>query len=324
MSSFIIRRLFQTLIVLIAMTFATYVMMGLMPGDPLDIACNANPYCSPENVEQMKKNLGLDKPLPERYFIWLRAFVQGDMGYSRTYRRPVAEILLPRLGNSIILGLGACLLSLLIALPLGVLSGSKARSWLDYAVNFFCFLGISTPSFWLALMFIYLFSVNLGWFPAGGTQSIDMAFDASNWEIFVDRLRHLVLPVCALSLLTVASWLRQTRSAVLQELSQDYVRTARAKGLTWKRSIWVHAVRNALLPVVTVVALGFSIVFSGAVITETVFTYNGLGKLMYDSILGNDFNVAMCAFVISCVAVLLSNLAADILYAVLDPRIKVR
>ncbi len=324
MSSFIIRRILQTVVMLFITTFVTYVMMGLMPGDPLDIACNANPHCSPENIAQMKKNLGLDKPITERYFVWLKAFVQGDMGYSRTYRKPVTEILGPRLWNSMVLGTLACLLSLLIALPLGVIAGSRSQSWLDYLVNFFCFLGISTPSFWLALMFIYIFSVHLGWFPAGGSQSIDLPPDASQWEILSDRITHLVLPVSALALLTVASWLRQTRSAVLQELSQDYIRTARAKGLTWGRSIWVHAVRNALLPVVTVVALGFSIIFSGAVITETVFSFNGVGKLMYDSILGNDFNVAMCAFVISCVAVLLCNLAADLIYAFLDPRIKVQ
>jgi peptide/nickel transport system permease protein len=298
--------------------------MGLMPGDPLDIACNANPHCSPENVAQMKKNLGLDRPIYERYFVWLKAFAQGDMGYSRTYRRPVSEILLPRLGNSFILGLAACLLSILISIPLGILAGSKARSWLDYFVNFFCFLGVSTPSFWLGLMLIYVFSVNLGWFPAGGSSSIELAADSSWSTVLWDRFEHMFLPVVALSLLTVAQWLRQTRSAILQELNQDYIRTARAKGLTWNRSVWLHGVRNALLPIVTVVALGFSVVFSGAVITETVFSFNGVGKLMYDSILANDFNVAMCVFVIDCAAVLICNLAADILYAGLDPRIKVQ
>jgi len=305
------------------MSFITYMLMGLMPGDPLDIACNANPKCDPKNVVEMKKALGLDRPSHERFFIWAKDALQGDLGFSRTYRKPVTEIIGERLVNTFILGSLAAIISVFIAIPLGIYAGTRPRSKADYGINFLCFLGVSSPSFWLALMLIYVFAVWLQILPAGGVSSIQASAYGFG-PMIVDRIVHLILPVTALSALTIAQWLRHTRSSMMDVMSQDYMRTARAKGLSWSQAIKTHGVKNALLPVVTVVALGFSIVFSGAVITETVFSYQGIGKLMYDSILANDYNVAMCAFVISCTAVLMANFVADILYGVLDPRIKLK
>ena len=320
MTSYIIRRLIQTGVVLIVLSFVTYSLMGLMPGDPLDIACAANPKCTPENLAQMKKNLGLDRPIYERYAKWAISFVQGDFGYSRIYRKPVAEILTPRLFNTMILWGCALFVSLLIAIPLGVFSSLKAGTKTDYSVNFFAFMGISTPSFWLGLVLIIIFAVWLEWLPAGGVETVGLEMN-SNWEVFLDRAKYLVLPVVALSAQTIASWIRYTRSSMMETMRMDFIRTARAKGLSSQRVVFMHGLRNALIPVVTVIAVSFSYMFSGALITETVFSYQGAGKLIYDSIIGNDFNVAMCAFVIGCVAVLIMNLVADLCYAYLDPRI---
>lgn len=323
MTTYILRRLFQAVVVLMLLSFLVYGLMGLMPGDPLDIACAANPHCTPENLEQMKKVLGLDRPVHERYLDWLGHFITGDLGYSRTYKKPVTEILLPRLGNTMILGLCALIVSFLIAIPTGVFASLKANSKFDYSVNFLAFLGISAPVFWLGLMLIIVFSVWLAWFPASGVETIGV----SGWgwlHIVWDRIQYLVLPVAALSALTIASWVRYMRSSMLETMRLDFIRTARSKGLPEKDVVLKHGVRVAILPVLTVVALSVPLMFSGALITETVFAYQGIGKLLYDSIMGNDFNVAMCSFVIDCLAVLIMNLFADVAHAYLDPRIQLK
>lgn len=321
MAAFIARRLIQTVITILLLSFVSYWMMGLMPGDPLDVACQANPHCTPENLEQMKKNLGLDQPIHVRYFKWLGDLLQGDLGYSRTYRLPVTEILGPRLVNTLYLSGISLLLSLVIAIPLGVYTSLRQNSKIDYTLNMFAFAGISVPSFWLALMLIIVFAVKLNWLPASGTETIGGDGMMNVFEIAMDRIKYLILPVTTLSLLTIASWVRYTRAKMLETMRHDYIRTARAKGLSEHRVIYRHGLRNALIPVVTVVALGFSGLFSGAVITETVFAYQGAGKLIFDSIFANDYNMAMCSFIITSLCVMLMNLVADVLYAYLDPRI---
>jgi len=298
--------------------------MGLMPGDPLDVACAANPHCTPENLEQMKTNLGLDRPVTERYARWVASFVQGDFGYSRIYRQPVSRILFPRLLNTAILGFFVILVSLIVAIPLGVVASLRPNTRLDYLVNFFAFSGISAPSFWLGLILIVVFSVWLGWLPAGGVETVGLEEKLPVWAHLLDRAKYLILPVATLSCLTIAEWVRYTRASMLETLRLDFIRTARAKGLPWRAVVVRHGLRNALLPIVTVVALEFPRLASGAVITETVFSYQGAGKLMYDSIIGNDFNVAMCSFMITSFLVLFMNLVADVMYAYLDPRIVLR
>lgn len=323
MIGYIFRRFFQMIAVLVALSFITYALMGLMPGDPLDVACAANPHCTPDNLQQMKKNLGLDRPIYERYLKWAGAFVRGDFGYSRTYRQPVAAILAPRLVNTMILWGCALFVSLLIAIPLGVFTSLHSGTRLDYSVNFFAFMGISTPSFWLGLILIIIFAVKLGWFPASGVETIGQN-GGNIFSVILDRAWYLVLPVASLSAQTIAEWVRYTRSAMMETMRLDFIRTAKAKGLPRKQILISHGLRNALIPVVTVIAVSFSYMFSGALITETVFAYQGAGKLIYDSIIGNDFNVAMCAFVISCIGVLFMNFVADLCYAYLDPRISYR
>ena len=244
------------------------------------------------------------------------AALGGDLGYSRVYTKPVMEILVPRLGNtSLLLGI-SLVLSLAIAIPLGVYAALKPYSKADYAVNIFCFAGISLPPFWLALIFILLFAVSLGWLPAGGMG------DPS--EGLLARLEFLVLPVVTLTIASLASYTRFARAAMIEVLRQDYIRTARAKGLSARRTIFGHGLRNAMLPLTTIIALDFGSLFSGALITETMFGYLGMGKLIYDSILGNDFNFALVGLLLATFVILIGNFLADVAYAALDPRISFR
>jgi len=240
----------------------------------------------------------------------------GDLGFSRTYNRPVLEILLPRLGNTVILLGLSSIVAILVAIPLGVIAATRPQSKLDGAINLFCFAGISVPPFWLALLFIMIFAVALGWLPAGGMGAADAGFFA--------RLEFLVLPVVTLTIASLAGYTRFARAAMIEVLRQDYIRTARAKGLGPRRTVFGHGLRNAMLPLTTIIALDFGTLFSGALITETMFGYLGMGKLIYDSILGNDFNLALVGLLLATLVVLIGNFLADIAYAALDPRISFR
>lgn len=319
MTAYIARRLIQTVVVIGLLSYFCYFLMTLMPGDPVDMMISANPDITSEDVTRLRELHGLDQPVYVRYWNWASGVLQGDLGYSRTYRVPVDEILGHRLLNTFILSGAALLLSLSIAIPLGVFAALKKGKKVDYLVNLFAFSGISIPSFWLAIVLIILFAVWIPIFPAGGTTSITV--DASIGELFRDRIYHLVLPVLSLSFLSIGQFVRFTRSAMIESMRHDYIRTARAKGLSWPRIIILHGFRNALIPLITVVALSFSTLFSGAVITETVFAYRGVGSLVLESIQSNDFNVAMVSFMISVTMVLVMNLVADLLYGFADPRI---
>jgi peptide/nickel transport system permease protein len=317
MTRFILSRLLQVLAVLAVMSFVIYGLIGLMPGDPIDQMLTADPHLTAGDAARLKALYGLDRPLGERYLAWARAALAGDFGYSRLYATPAVTALLPRLGNTALLMLSSFVLSLAIALPLGAAAARRPGSALDGAANLLSFAGMSIPPFWFALVLILVFAVALGWLPAGGVATIG---DGS----VVDRVRHLALPVATLTVASIGTYLRFMRAAMIEALRQDYVRTARAKGASEERVVWGHAFRNALIPVITVVALSFGSLFSGALITETMFAYPGMGKLIYDAILGNDFNLALAGLLFATLLVLLSNLAADIAYAAADPRITYR
>lgn len=319
MTTFIIRRLLQTVFVVLILSYFCFFIMTLMPGDPVELMIQSNPKITSEDVTRLRTLYGLDQPAYKRYANWASQVIHGDLGYSRTYRVPVSELIGPKLLNTFVLSMAALALSLLIAIPLGVLSALKAGSKLDYFINFFAFAGISVPSFWLAIVLIIVFSVWLQIFPAGGTFTIGT--DATGFAELADRLKYLILPTLSLAYLEIGTFVRYTRSAMLEAMRNDYIRTAKAKGLSYREVIWKHGFRNALLPLITIVTLSLSGVFSGALITETVFAYQGVGKLVYDSIIGNDFNVAMISFIISVTMVLIMNLLADILYGFADPRI---
>jgi len=316
---FILRRLVQTVVVIGLLSFFCYYLMTLMPGDPIDEMIAANPQITAADAERLRELHGLDQPAYKRYWNWATMIAGGDLGYSRTYRVPVSEILGRSLLNTFLLAGAALVFSLVVAVPLGVWAALRKGSRVDYFVNLFAFAGISVPSFWIAIVLILVFAVYVPIFPAGGTSSI--AFGMSPMESLVDRARHLVLPVLSLSFLSIGAFVRYTRAAMIEAMANDYIRTARAKGLSWDRVLVVHGFRNALIPLITIVALSLSTLFSGAIITETVFAYDGVGRLVYLSIQRNDFNVAMVAFMISVSMVLLMNLVADLLYGVADPRI---
>lgn len=320
MTTYILRRLIQTCIVIVILSYVCFYLMTLMPGDPVDLMISSNPKITAEDVVRLRSLYGLDQPSYVRYGHWVSDILKGELGYSRTYRVPVTDLIGPRLTSTFILSIAALGFSLLIAIPLGIFSALRPGTKADYIVNFFSFAGISIPSFWLGIVCIIFFAVWIPLFPAGGTQTVgsqDMGFFAE----VLDRAKYLVLPVLSLSLQQIGRFVRFTRSSMLEALRNDFIRTAKAKGLPRQIIIWRHAFRNALIPLITILALSISSVFSGAIITETVFAYQGVGKLTYDSIIGNDFNVAMVSFIISVAMVLLMNLVADLLYGVADPRI---
>lgn len=309
-------RLIECLVVLFIMSFLVYGLIGLMPGDPIDLMISANPNFTAEDAARLKAIHGLDRPLVERYGAWLMAALQGDLGYSRLYQQPVGDILLPRLGWTTVLLGSSLVLTVAIAIPLGVWAAAKPYSAVDYGVNMLCFAGISVPPFWLALILILLIAVPFQGIPAGGMGESDAGI--------LERLRHLVLPVVTLTLASIGSFTRFMRGAMLQALRADHIRTARAKGLSGARVLMGHALRHALLPLITVVALSFGTLFSGALITETMFSWSGMGRTIYEATLGNDFNLALVGLLAATGFTLAGNILADLLYAGLDPRISFR
>lgn len=320
MINFILRRIVQTLVVIAILSYVCFGLMNLMPGDPVEMMISSNPKITAADVVRLRSFYGLDQPMYKRYFAWVGDLAQGELGYSRTYRIPVTEMMGPALESTFILSMISLLFSLAVAVPLGIICALKPNSKTDYIVNLFNFAGISVPSFWLGIVLIIIFAVNLQWLPAGGYQTTGMEYD-TDWDYYVDRAKFLILPVLSLSIQSIGRFSRFTRSSMLEAMRNDFIRTARAKGLSNQVVIWKHGFRNALIPLITIVALSLSSIFSGALITESLFAYPGIGRLLYSSIMGNDFNVAMISFMISVSMVLLMNLAADLLYGVVDPRV---
>ena len=317
MLRFIINRACQSLAILFFMSFVIYWLLGLMPGDPIDLMVGSNPAISTDDIKRLKELYDLDKPIFERYLNWISNAVQGDLGYSRLFSQPVLDILTPRLLNSLILMSVSLMLALAIAIPTGVYTATHPNSYTEKIINFLCFAGISIPPFWLALLLILLFSVFAGVLPASGMETI-------NDGGLIDRVRHMLLPVATLSFATVAGYTRHVSASMSEVLQNDYIRTARAKGLLEHSIFRKHALKNALLPVVTIIALDFGSLFSGALITETMFSWLGMGKTIYDAIIGSDYNLALVGLLIATALTLAANILADITYAILDPRISYR
>ena len=319
MTRYLAGRLAETVVTLVLMSLIVFVLIGLMPGDPVDMMAAGDPRMTPEDVARLRALYGLDKPLLERYGAWAAEALHGNFGYSRSQARPVIEALWPRLGNTLLLAGAAFVLSAAIALPLGMWAAARPRSISDYLINLLSFAGISAPPFWLALLLITLFSVELGWLPAGGMADIR---PATSWNAaLVDQLRHLALPVLTLTLVQLSGYTRFMRGAMIEALRQDYVRTARAKGAPERIVLWHHAFTNALAPVLTILALSFGGLVSGALITETMFSWPGMGKAIYQAILENDYNLALIGLLVATTATIVGNLLADLGYAWVDPRV---
>jgi peptide/nickel transport system permease protein len=315
MVRFIASRLLQSALVLLVMSFIIYGLIGLMPGDPIDIMVNSNPGYTAQDIARLRAQYGLDQPLTTRYWNWLQAAVTLDFGYSRTYSQPVMVVMVPALLQTAKLVGVSFVVFTAVALTLGVIAALAKGTALDRFINLLAFAGISVPVFFLALMLIYFFAVRLGWLPASGM------FTIGGEGGLVDSTKYLVLPVLTLTAAFAGRFTRFTRASMVEVLRMDYIRTARAKGAGKLRVVFKHALRNALIPVVTVLALSFGALLGGALITETMFAQRGMGKLIYDAIMGNDFNLALMGLLFATAATLVSNLVADIAYAWLDPRI---
>ncbi len=317
MLRFILRRSVQALVVLLVMSFVIYALIGLMPGDPLDEMLASSPGATPEVIAHLRAIYGLDQPITTRYVHWLLAALSGDLGVSRLHSQPVTTVLGPALWETAKLMLTSFVLSVALALALGIVAALRPGGWADGAISLLAFGGISVPVFWLALVMILVFAVQLHWLPASGTATVGQGGPA-------DVVRHMVMPVATLALSNIGQFTRYVRAAMIETLRQDHIRTARAKGAPERRVVLVHALRNAMIPVVTVMALSFGTLFSGALITETMFAIPGMGKTIYDAILGNDFNLALTGLLFATIVTLGSNLVADLAYGWLDPRISLR
>ncbi len=316
MVAYTVRKLVFSLVVLLFASIAIFTLVNLGP-DPLTELKN-NPRISDEDVQRITNIYGLDKSLPERYFIWVGGLVQGDLGYSVKLQSQVNDLIVPRVWPTVLLMGSSLIFTVVVAIPFGVYSAIKKYSALDNAGTFLSFVGYSMPSFWLGLILQLVLGVYLtSWAGARIFYTSGMTTTGG----VVDLLQHLTLPVLTLSAISLASYSRFQRGAMLDVLSSDYLRTARAKGLS-RRSVYLkHALRNALIPVVTVIALDMGVLLGGAVITETVFAWPGLGFLLADSLYKGDYNVAQGLLIISAALIVFFNYVADIAYSIVDPRI---
>jgi peptide/nickel transport system permease protein len=309
-------RLVEIAAMLVLMSFVIYGLIGLMPGDPIDLMMSADPHLTSADLARLKALYGVDQPLLTRYWAWAIGTLHGDLGYSRLFAAPVTATLLPRLANSLVLMGISFVLAFILSLSLGIAAARRPRSRFDAVVNFGAFAAVSLPTFWLALILILVFAQGLHWLPASG-------ITGSNGDLG-DRLRHLALPVATLTIASIGGYTRYVRAAMRDALGQDHIRTARAKGASEARVIWRHALRSALVPIATILALSFGSLVSGALVTEEMFAYPGMGKLIFDAVMGNDYNLALAALLLATAVTLAANLAADLAYAWLDPRVRYR
>ncbi|UCC49683.1 MAG: ABC transporter permease [Gemmatimonadota bacterium] len=328
MTAYIVRRLIQAIPLLLGIVTLVFVIVHAAPGDPT--AMYVHPSVSPEVIEQMRENWGLDRPIHIQYLRWLRSFLTGDLGVSLTQNRPIVSILAERIPNTLILSGTSLVLIFAIGIAIGIVQAVRQHSTLDHTLTLSALFIYSMPSFWLGLMLILVFAHKahlLDWwpaaltFPASGMTSVDYDL-MSGWGKLGDRLHHLVLPSIALGVASAASVARYMRSSMLEVIRQDYIRTARAKGLPERTVILKHALKNALLPIITLLGLYLPFLFSGAVLVEYVFAWPGMGRTIVDAISQRDYPLVMATSFIFAVMVVIANLIADILYAVVDPRIR--
>jgi peptide/nickel transport system permease protein len=315
MTAFIIRRLLIAIPVLLLITLIMYGILDLAPGDPTDMLVGEEGL-TPAEVQKVRVRLGLNQPFLVRYAKWLGELAKGNLGFSFMDSQPVADRLAERLVPTFSLMLFVVILSYAVAVPIGVISAIRQYSWVDYLATALAFCGVSFPNFFTGLVGIYIFSLVLGWLPTGGLETIGQGFSLS------DRFLHLLLPGIVLAFREVGVLVRYTRSSMLDVVRQDYIRTARAGGLSEWRVIFGHGLRNALLPLITMLGLTIPRLFAGVVIIEQIFQWPGMGRLAIEAILSRDYPVLMGLTLFTAVIVLLGNLLADILYGLADPRIR--
>ncbi|MFH1684647.1 MAG: ABC transporter permease [Candidatus Margulisiibacteriota bacterium] len=319
MRKFIVRRLLQLIPLLIGVSLISFFVMHLAPGDPT--ALFTDPNIDPADLARIRANWGLDKPIIAQYFYWLGNVLRGDFGTSYMTGQPVISEILGRLPNTLLLMITSYILTLLITIPLGVISAVRKGTWFDNMVTVLSFAGMATPSFWLGLMLMLLFAVKLGWLPAVGMYD-PLLHNPSLITRVLDVAKHMILPLTTMTLLSLAGITRYQRAAMLEVLDQDFVRTARSKGLPEKVVIFKHALRNALIPIVTILGLSLPSLFGGAFIIETIFAWPGMGRLGVLAIFQRNYPLIMGIVIFSAVLIMFGNLLADIGYALVDPRIR--
>ena len=319
MGTYLVRRLIGIPPLILGITLITFILIHLTPGSPVD-HLKLNPGLRPEDLEHIKQTLGIDRPLPAQYLGWITQLARGDLGISLTTYQPVRHHIVERLPNTLLLTGCALVFALGGAVPLGVLAAVKRNSAVDHLARIVATLGQAVPSFWLGLVLIVVFAVHfkargLPSLPSGGAQTLPHGGDV------LDRIRHLLLPMLTLGFAQLAGWIRYIRAQMIEVLQADYVRTARAKGLSERTVVLRHALRNAVLPLITLVGLTIPNLFGGAVIIETIFAWPGLGSLAIDAAGNRDYTMVMGIVLVISVITVLANLVADLLYQVADPRI---
>ncbi|MGD2250030.1 MAG: ABC transporter permease [Candidatus Methanofastidiosia archaeon] len=332
MKEYILKRLAMLVIVLFGVSLITFVLVRAAPGDPA--VHLAGEHATPEILERIRERYHLDEPLHIQYIIWVKMALQGDLGRSIESRELVTTEIKERLPMTLELSLIAIIIAAIFGTIAGIISAVRQYSAIDYSVMFGALFGVSMPVFWLGLMLLFIFGVQLGLLPVGGRLSTGISLEkitgmyvldsilTLNWEAFIDSIRHLILPSVALATIPMATIARMTRSSMLEVLRQDYIRTERAKGLSERVVIYKHAIKNALIPVVTVIGMNIGILMGGAVLTETIFTLPGLGKYIADAILAYDYPVVQGFTLFFATTFVIINLVTDLTYVYIDPRIK--
>lgn len=330
MGTYALRRILQLIPLLLLISLVIYALTALQPGDRVDQMIFGNPRITPEDIARLREAYGVNTPWYLKYWAWLTSAIKGDFGYSRDFSIPAAQFIFQqRLPNSLLLTIPALIISSLIGIPLGIFSAIRQYSIPDYILTFLSFMSSSAPLFWIGVMAMYVMAVWLpqatngaiGLPPGGLGSGIDPATDGL-WAFWVDRLKYMILPVLVLSSIQIATTLRYMRASFLEVINQDFVRTAKAKGLPNRSVIYKHALRNSLIPIITLFGLSIPGLFGGAVLTETVFSWPGVGRALFDSLVSKDFNVVMVCLMTLAFLTVFFQLVADLLYGVADPRIR--
>ncbi len=318
---YVLRRVVQAIPLILGIITITFLLIHLAPGDPVSIMVGGFEF-SPEYLEMMREQLGLNKPIYEQLFLYLAKVFQGDLGYSYRYNQPVISLIAERVPATLLLMGTAYIISIIIGIVLGVSSSRKPYSLLDNIITTGSLMGYSIPLFWLAQMLLVALALYLGLFPVGGMMSVTVKYIGLGHVL--DILHHLILPAAALAVFNLALYTRLTRASMLEVLEKDFIVTAKCKGVDERTVVYRHALRNALLPVITVIGMQFGAMLGGAILTETIFGWPGLGRLMYEALYTRDYPVMMGMFIVASISVIVANLMTDLVYAMVDPRIRYR
>jgi peptide/nickel transport system permease protein len=318
---FVLKRLLQGIPIILAIVIINFFLLNMADGDAVDVLAGEAGSATPEYMAELRAKFGLDQPLPVQLMVYLKNVVMLDLGYSFRHDMPVSELIVDRFWPTALLMVSTIILAVGFGILLGLLAAMRLNTWKDAVITVFALITYATPLFWVGLMMIVVFSLNLGWFPTSGMENVAAFYEG--WDRVKDIVVHLVLPTITLSLFYLALYTRMMRASMLEQYGQDYVITARAKGLTERRITFVHVLRNALLPVVTMAGVQVGALIGGSVIVESVFAWPGLGMLAFESLFARDLNLLLGIFLLSSALVIVVNLIVDIIYSLLDPRIEV-